>query len=128
MDPISIAAATLVAKWVVEGLAKKGAEAAWSGLKKVYEVVSSTLASDTDSNEVLKRLEQKPTSEARTQELAEVLDARIKADPSFAQELRRLVQEAGSETATASFVTQVMDNARVGKITNIGTIHGGVSF
>ena len=128
MEPVSIAAATLVAKWVVEKVADKGAELAWSGLKKLYDAIQSSLASDVHSVEVLERLEQKPTSDARTQELAEVLDERIKADPSFAQELRRLVQEAGSEPATSSFVTQVMDNAKVGKITNIDTVRGSVSF
>jgi hypothetical protein len=128
MDPIAITAATLVAKWAAEGLVKEAAKSTWEGFKKVYEAVRAKFTGDAESTEVLQRLEQKPTSEARTQELAEVLDQRFKAEPAFAQELSRLVNEAGQQPTTASFVTQVMDNASVGKITNIETIHGDVHF
>jgi hypothetical protein len=76
---------------------------------------------------VLDRLEQKPDSQGRVTELAEVLDKRMKADPNFAKELASLVKEAGQDPGSGSFVTQVMDNARVGKIVNIGSA-GNVSF
>ena len=128
MEPIAIAAATLVAKWAAETVVKEAAKSAWSGLTKIYEAVSKKFSGDDESKEVLNRVEQKPTSEGRVRELAEVIDERIKADPSFAQELARLVQEAGKEPASAGFVTQVMDNAKVGKIVNIDTIHGDVHF
>lgn len=128
MDPIAITAATLVAKWAAEGMVKEAAKSAWEGLKKIYDAVRVKFTGDKESSEVLQRLEQKPASEARTHELAEVLDERLKADPAFAKELRHLVEEAGARPATSSFVTQVMDNARVGKITNIGTITGPVNF
>jgi hypothetical protein len=128
MDPISIAAATLVAKWAAESLVKEAGKSAWEGLKKIYEAVSVKVKGNRDNKEVLQRLEKKPTSEARRAELAEVIDGLVKTDSDFAQQLRRLVDEAGSATTTGSFVTQVMGNAKVGKITNIGTIHGDVHF
>lgn len=128
MDPIAITAATLVAKWAAEGMVKEAAKSAWEGLKKIYDAVRVKFTGDKESSEVLHRLEEKPTSEGRTKELAEVLDERLKADPAFAKELRDLVKEAGTQPATSSFVTQVMDNARVGKVINIETIYGGAKF
>ncbi len=128
MEPIAMTVATLVARWAAEGLVKEAAKSTWEGLKKVYEAVRAKFTDDAESTEVLQRLEQRPTSEARTQELAEVLDQWVKNEPAFAQELHRLVDEAGQQPATGSFVTQVMDNAKVGKITNIETIHGNVRF
>jgi hypothetical protein len=121
MEPISIAAATLVAKWVLEGVGKEAGAQAFEGLKKVYDLVRGKLTGDKDSSEVLDRLEGKPESQARALELAELLDERVKTDPSFAEELRQAVAEAEKSPASSSFVTQVMGNAKVGKITNIGT-------
>lgn len=121
MEQIAIVAATLVAKWAAESVVKEAAKSAWSGLQHVYQVVKSKVISDANAAEVLERLENKPTSEARAAELAEVLNDLLKSDPSFADELRKVVSRAEQDSATASFVTQVRDNARVGKITNIGS-------
>jgi hypothetical protein len=126
MEPISIGAATLVAKWVLEGVGKAAAEKSLGGLKKIYDFVRAKLSTDKTSSEVLDRLEQKPGSQARALELAELLDERVKSDPSFAAELRQAVAEAEKSPASSSFVTQVMDNAKVGKITNIGVVQGDV--
>jgi len=127
MEPIAIAAATLVAKWAAEAIVGEAAKSAWAGLTKIYNAVKDKFAGDQESTEVLDRLEQKPNSQGRVTELAEVLDKRMKADPNFAKELASLVKEAGQDPGSGSFVTQVMDNARVGKIVNIGSA-GNVSF
>ena len=121
MDPIAISTATLIAKWAAEGVVKEAAKSAWAGLQRIYDVVRSKLSPKAEAVEVLDRLKNKPTSEARTSELAEVLDDLVKSDPDFAEELRQLVDGVEQELSTASFVTQVKDNAKVGKITNIGS-------
>jgi hypothetical protein len=126
MEPISIAAATLVAKWVLEGFGKEAGATAFDGLKRVYDFVRGKLSGDKGSSEVFERLEQKPSSQARALELAELLDERVKADPSFAKGLREAVAEAEKSPASSAFVTQVMDNAKVRKITNIGVVQGDV--
>jgi hypothetical protein len=74
----------------------------------------------------LDRLEAKPESQARTTELAEVLQPRLEADPQLVAELTRLVEQAKAQPQTSSFVTTVQDNARVGKLTNISQITGNV--
>jgi hypothetical protein len=72
----------------------------------------------------LERLEAKPDSQARTAELAEVLQPRLEADPQLLAELTRLVEEAKAQPQTATFVTTVQGNAQVGKLTNIGQVTG----
>ena len=126
MEQIAIIAATLVAKWAAESVVKEAGKSAWGGLQRVYEAVKAKLTPGTEGAAVLERLEETP-SEQRTAELAEVLDKFAKSDKSFAQELRRVVDEAERDAATASFITEVRDNAKVGKITNIGSA-GIVNF
>lgn len=128
MDPVAMAAATLVAKWAAEGMVKEAAKSAWEGMRNIYDAIRGKLSGDPESTSVLQRLEQKPNSEGRRQELAEVLDERIKGDPDFARRLRDLIDKTGTDPALATFVTEVMDNAKVGKITNIGSVHGDVHF
>jgi hypothetical protein len=128
MEPISIVAATLVAKWFLEGFGKAAGEQAFSGLRKVYDFVHGKLSGDEGSTEVLDRLQQRPSSQARALELAEMLDERVKTDPNFAEELRQAIAEAEKSPASSGFVTQVMDNAKVGKITNIGVVQGNVQI
>ena len=128
LDPISIAAATVVAKWFAEGAIKEAGGAALGGLKRVFDAVHARLSGHAEGTTAIARLQEKPSSEARAMELAETLDEEVKGDPSFKTELQAAVEEAGRSPITESFVTQVMDNARVGKITNIGVVHGNVTF
>jgi hypothetical protein len=53
-----------------------------------------------------------------------VLQPRLQADPQLTAEPARLVEEAKAQPQAAAFVTIVQDNARVGKLTNIGQVTG----
>jgi hypothetical protein len=126
MDPATLAltVAGLVATKALEAAAGKAGEGAWAALGRIAETIRSKFRGDPEITETLERLEVKPDSQARTAELAEVLQPRLEADPQLAAELTRLVEEAKAQPQTASFVTTVQDNARVGKLTNIGQITG----
>jgi hypothetical protein len=128
MDPATLAltAAGLVAKKALEAAGGKAGEGAWATLGRIAETIRAKFRGDPETTETLERLEAKPDSQARTAELAEVLQPRLQADPGFAAELARLVEEAKAEPQTAEFVTTVQDNARVGKVTNIGQVTGDV--
>jgi hypothetical protein len=128
LDPLSIAAATLVAKWFAEGAVKGLGGAAIGGLKKVYDAVTARLSSHPEGATAVERLEQRPASEGRALELAETIDEHVVADAKFKATLQAAIEEAGSSPQMGSFITQVMDNAKVGKITNIGVVHGNVTF
>jgi hypothetical protein len=128
MDPATLAltAAGLVATKALEAAGGKVGEAGWAALGRIREAIWSKFRGDPEATETLERLEAKPDSPARTAELAEVLQPRLEADPQLVAELTRLVEAAKAEPQTASFVTAVQDNARVGKLTNIGQVTGDV--
>jgi hypothetical protein len=128
MDPATLAltVAGLLAKKALEAAGGKAGEGAWVALGRIKEAIWSKFRGDQEVTETLERLEAKPESQARTAELAEVLQPRLEADPQLVAELTRLVEEAKAEPQTAAFVTTVQDNARVGKLTNIGQVTGDV--
>jgi hypothetical protein len=116
----------LLAKKALEAAGGKAGEGAWAVLGRVGETIRSRFRGDQEVTEAMDRLEAKPDSQARTAELAEVLQPRLEADPQLVAELTRLVEEAKAEPQTAAFVTTVQDNARVGKLANIGQVTGDV--
>jgi hypothetical protein len=128
MDPATLAltAAGLIAKKALEAASGEAGKTGWQALGRVALTIRGWFASDHEATETLDRLEAKPESQARAAELAEVLTPRLEADPRLVAELTRLVEEAKTDPQTASFVTTVQDNARVGKLTNIGQITGDV--
>jgi hypothetical protein len=128
MDPATLAltAAALVAKQALEAASGEAGKTAWQALGRIAQTIRGWFAGDREAAGTLDRLEAKPTSQARAAELAEVLQPRLEADPRLVAELTRLVEQARADPQTASFVTTVQDNARVGRITNIGQITGDV--
>jgi hypothetical protein len=128
MDPATLAltAAGLVAKKALEAASGEAGKTGWQALGRITQTIRGWFAGDQEATETLGRLEAKPESQARAAELAEVLTPRLEAEPRLVAELTRLVEQAKSDPQTASFVTTVQDNARVGRITNIGQITGDV--
>jgi hypothetical protein len=128
MEPATLAltAAGLVAKKALEAASGEADKTAWQTLGRIAQTIRGWLAGDQEATETLDRLEAKPESQARTAELAEVLTPRLEADQRLVAELTRLVEQAKADPQTAKFVTTVQDNARVGRITNVGQITGDV--
>jgi hypothetical protein len=128
MDPATLAltAAGLVAKKALEAAGGKAGEGAWAALAYIRDAIWARFRGDPEVTETLERLEAKPESQARAAELAEVLQPRLEGDPQLVAQLTRLVEEVKAQPQTASFVTAVQDNARVGKLTNIGQVTGDV--
>jgi hypothetical protein len=132
MDPASIAlaAAALIAAKASEGAGAALGDAVRAGVTRLYNAIRGRTADDQDLERSLEQLEANPASEPRAAVLAETLEGHLARDPEFAVEVERLINDIPQDdTSPASrFVTTVKDNAVVGKITNIGTIHGGAHF
>jgi hypothetical protein len=96
MDPATLAltAAGLLAKKALEAAGGKAGEGAWAVLGRIREAIWSKFRGDQEVTETLERLEAKPESQARTAELAEILQPRLEADPQLVAQLTRLVEEA----------------------------------
>jgi hypothetical protein len=128
MDPATLAltAAGLIAKKALEAAGDHAGKTGWQALGRIAHTIRGWFAGDQEATEILDRLEAKPESQARAAELAEMLTPRLAADPRLVAELTRLVEQAEADPQTASFVTTIQDNARVGRIANIGQITGDV--
>lgn len=128
MDPVSlaVAAASLIATKMAGNLADSASEAITSAVGKIYSAIRARFSSDDQVNEVIDRLEARPESRARAAEVAEILEPRLAADPEFAASLERLVNEAQRNEGSTNIVTTIRDNARVGSVTNIGTVSGQI--
>jgi hypothetical protein len=125
---LALTAAGLVAKKALDAVGDQAGKSSWQALGRIAQTVRGWLAGDHEATETLDRLEAKPDSQARAAELAEILQPWLEADERLAAQLTRLVEEAKTDPQTASFVTTVEGNARVGKLTNIGQITGDVHF
>jgi hypothetical protein len=122
MDPATVALTTavLIGSKAAATLASEAGEKAYAAITRVYETVVKRFGSDEEVHEAISRLEDKPQSDARTAELAEVLRERLASDPKFAGELADLLRESTGPEAS-SFVSTVVDNASVGRVTNLGS-------
>ncbi len=125
IDPITTAAAALLAPYLTkagEEVAKQAGDAAWQMAASLYQAIRRKFTKDQDAyaQQTLQRLEEQPTNEARQAALADVLNEKVQADPSFAQELKGLVQDTTQTQGINQFLTQVYGNAQVEKIVNIG--------
>ena len=126
MDPLAIAAASLVAKAALEGAAKKAGEGGWSALSKVGGWLRDRFSHDGDDDGLaaLDKVEGVPDSPSRVQVLARHLDARIGDDAGFQSELGVTVDQVGAVGGeVGAFVVHVRDNARVGKIVQVGVVN-----
>ena len=126
MDPLAIAAATLVAKAAVEGAATKAGESSWSILSKVGGWLRDRFSHDDDHDGIaaLDEVEDVPDSPTRVEALARHLDTRIRADTGFQEELTVAMDQAGAIGGeVGAFVVNVRDNAKVGKIVQIGVVN-----
>ncbi len=127
IDPITTTAVALLTPYFAkagEEIAQKAGDAVWEMATSLYHAIKQKFTRDQDSyaQQTLQRLEEQPTNEARQIALADILNEKIQADPSFAQELKQLVQKTTQTQGVTQFLTQVYDQAQVNKIINIGQL------
>jgi hypothetical protein len=120
IDPLSLTVATLIASKALESAAGEAGRTAWAALGRLANVVRNRLAGDSQSERLLQAVEHVPTDEERVRELAAQLEERMRADKEFRRELESIVAEARRDPRSGQFVTQVADQAQVGKLVIIG--------
>src|SRR5437660_1347850 len=99
VEPITLAAAavTLLAPYLVktgEAFASKVGEALAEKTATLYQTVKGQFAGDRYAQETLARLEEAPESKGRQTGLEYLLTEQIENDPTFAERLRQLIEEA----------------------------------
>ena len=128
MEPLSLTVATLLATKAGEAFGSETAKRAWSLLRRLAEAVQRKLSGDPEAEDKLAELEAQPGDDEKVQAVAGTIGAHAGADPAFKEELEALVAEARDDPDLGRFVTTITGNASVGKVTNIGTVHGNVTF
>ena len=104
LDPVSLAAiaAPYLAKGA-EALAKTAGEKIGGIVGDIAQSVADKFKGDSYAEQTLSRAREKPESKERENALKGVLAEKMEEDPSFAEELSRLVDRAQKEKAGAVF-------------------------
>jgi hypothetical protein len=134
MDPVAlgVAAAALVAKDALSRLGGEVAAAGWEVLGRVPQRLRDWFwgRGACESTMALELVEAAPDSEQAQQRLADEVTKLVRQDTSKADELKQLLEEVAesADGLVASFVVEVRDHAKVGRIYTAGrdlTIHEG---
>lgn len=125
MDPMTLGlmAAGIIAKKALESTGAQAGEAVWSSLQALGDRVRSWFSDnnhDTGSK-AIGLVEAAPDSQRAVEALADAIAEAVGADESFSDELASLIEEIerGPSAPVASFVTEVRDNAKVGRIIQV---------
>ncbi|MBP7069789.1 MAG: hypothetical protein KBA97_01810 [Methanothrix sp.] len=128
MDPISIAGlASLAAPYVAKGLdalSKSAGEKIGGVIGDLCQSVADKFKGDSYAEQTLARAKEIPDSEERQGALKSVLAEKMKADPDFAEKVKKLVDEAGK--AQAGMVFDQRGQTVQGPQTNIGEANAPV--
>ncbi len=103
-----------------QAAASKAGEAAFVGAKALLDLIRRRLSQDEYGSQTLARLEQKPEDRSRQVALEGLLAERVRDDPEFAREIRRVVHQTTGDRPVGQFLTEVY-GGEVGKIVNIGS-------
>jgi len=107
MDPISIAGlASLAAPYVAKGLdalTKSAGEKIGGIIGDLCQSVADKFKGDSYAEQTLARAKEIPDSEERQGAIKSVLAEKMKADPDFAEKVKKLVEEAGKAQAGTVF-------------------------
>jgi hypothetical protein len=128
MEALALTVVTLLASRAAETFGAEAGTGAWSLLKRLGEAVKRKFSGDPPAEEALDEVEAGQADEAKVQAVADAVAERARQDPAFLAELEALVAEARQDPDLGRFVTVISGNASVGKVTNIGEVHGDVSF
>jgi gamma-glutamyl:cysteine ligase YbdK (ATP-grasp superfamily) len=120
MDPLSLSVAILIANQALSGAAEEAGREAWGALGGLVAALRKRFSGDKQASRALTALEQYPADENRVQALAAAVDEQIGSDQAFRHDLEELIAAAKTDASVGKFVTNVCDQAQVGKIVNIG--------
>jgi hypothetical protein len=128
LDPISFTVASLLAWKAAEGLAEGVGHSAWNHLDRLRRVVLERFHADARGADAVAALEASPADAAQVENVARRLDEYMRDDPGFRELIANEIEHAARHRDLGRFITQVANDAKVGKIVNIGEVHGDVTF
>jgi hypothetical protein len=112
VEPLAIAAATLVAKGMLDGATNEMGKGVVAVVRKTIDYVRGKFNQDAEATAALTMLEARPADDIRVQLFAQVLDSRIRQDQEFARSLTNLIAEA-------------RETGAIGDVVDSGAVTGG---
>lgn len=124
-EPISLTVASLLAG----GFLAEAGSGAWRTATRIAAFLRDKFASDQSAIDALEECERDPSSATTRNDLRSVLDLYVTRDQEFHDQLLSTLKSEGSD-ANDVLNTQVAvtDQAQVGKIVQIKSVQGDVSF
>jgi len=117
MDPITVAVActALVVKGALESAGQEAGRSSWGGGARLVERVRARFSGDAVAETALDEARQNPDDEGARELLRRMLQAHMLRDPSFEDDVRRMVEEAvaAQGAGRASVNAAVIKNAQV---------------
>lgn len=128
VDPVSLAAfaAPLLAKGA-EAFTKTAGEKLGGKMVDLCQVVVGKLKGDDYAEKTLARAKELPESEERQLALKGILAEKMKEDPKFAEEVKKLFDELKNETSSSHAIFDQRGQS-VGTQTNIGNVQATVNI
>ena len=124
-DPFAVATAALFANQVAASLGNETGKGLWAGLDSL---VRRKLKPELKGKTALARVETAPQDEAAVRALAELLEIHFSSDNAFREEIVQLLTNFPRRSSAGELVAVALGDAKVGKITQIKTVKGNVSF
>jgi|SRR5580658_350719 hypothetical protein len=128
IDPFAAGVAALIAAKAVAGFGEQLGNDTASSLERLIASVRRRFRGDAHAEQALERVDDEPGDRAATAELATVLDQYMQADEGFRADIAELLRTTRPNQELSQFLVQITGNAEVGKIVNIGEVHGNLSF
>ena len=129
MDPMSLAA--LAAPFVIKGaeaFTNAAGEKLGGKVGELCQAVINKIKGDSDAENTLALAQKKPESKGLQSAVEEVLAEKIKADPDFAEDIRKLVDEVQNEHESARTTFDLRGQTVHGNQTIIDTVQGSVNI
>ncbi len=124
VEPISLTVGAVVASLVLKGAGKAGEKMAETGLAAIGRLVERVRGrfqdhGDADGERALARIENPPAGPSQLADLAAAVDRHAGEDPAFADELRRLVNDAKSAGVDVRNAAQVAWGSQISQIQGV---------
>jgi len=117
---------TALADQALEALEGTEAGTALANAREAYDAVKAIFAPHSAGAEALQKVEQAPDDETAQQELRSQLEQTLQPNEALAQRMEELVKRLAPAQSNTHFVNNI--SGKVGKVTQIGTVNGNVSF
>ncbi|MGW3316063.1 hypothetical protein [Streptomyces fungicidicus] len=116
---------------LAQGFLAEAGKSAWQGTTALLDTIRRRFQGNNNAESTLENLEQDPRNEAVMARMTHWLTAAMLEDAQFFSTVRNFVEQAPSPSVNSEVIAKVYNNyqnAKIGKIVNVETVHGDLNF